>query len=247
MKRRGFTLIELLVVMAVILLLSAIAVPMIGRALERAKTTQCMANLRAMSQGVGVFLVENQGRFPPALVSDGGTQKGWDFFIHETGKVEPGWIWQEYGADNLLQCPSFRGADNWREEPYTGYNYNASYLGGMFIVVRGQVVRDVASARITQVTNPGRTAMFGDGEFISGANKFMRSPLPGPLDSDFVGREGGTQGFRHGGHTHVVYVDGRVDRRRPVGSPPGFQGQIGEGTGFLSLDNSRYGDPASSE
>ncbi|MCC5847947.1 MAG: type II secretion system protein [Verrucomicrobia bacterium] len=241
MKRGGFTLIEMLVVIAVILLLGAMTVPMVGRALERGKTTQCLANLRAMSQGVGVFLVENQGQFPPALVSGGGNQKGWDFFISETGKVEPGWIWQEYGANNILQCPSFRGADNWQEVPYTGYNYNASYLGGMFIELRGQVIRDVPSANIAHVQHPGRTAMFGDGEYVGGTNKFMRAPLPGPLDADFSGREGGTQGYRHGGHTHVAFVDGRVDRLRPVSPPSGFQGSIGEGTGFLSSDNSLYG------
>lgn len=240
--KRAFTLIELLVVMAILGLLTSLAVPMAGTALERARGTKCLSNLRAMAQGVGVYLNENQGRFPPALVQAGPTTKGWDFFITGDGEnatVEPGWIWRDYGANEVLQCPSFEGDANWGGERYTGYNYNASYLGGMRIERRGRVIQDTPSATIHQVRRPSQTAMFGDGEYAGGANKFMRSPFPGTLDPSFTGREGGTQGYRHNGYTHVAFVDGRVDRLRPVETAAGAPATA-EGTGFLSADNELY-------
>jgi len=232
----------MLVVISCILLLSSLTAPAITKSLERANAVKCLSNLRSMGQAVQIFTLENQGRFPPALVSDGGgTVMGWDFFIFPNGEVEPGWIWRDYGVNQILQCPSFRGAGNWRGDPHTGYNYNSSYLGGMKTVVRDRVMQDTPSASVFHLSNPARTAVFGDGEYAAGANKFMRSPLPGPLDGSFAGREGGTQGFRHQGGTHVVFADGHVARREYPGTPAPYASRVGPGTGFLSLDNSLYG------
>lgn len=44
--RTAFTLVEMLVVVAIIALLMVLTVPMIGRALERARQADCMSNLR---------------------------------------------------------------------------------------------------------------------------------------------------------------------------------------------------------
>jgi prepilin-type processing-associated H-X9-DG protein len=188
-----------------------------------------------MSQAVQIYLTDNDGRFPPALIQEGGESQGWDFFISGSGanqEIEPGWIWREYGVNRILQCPSFKGSDNWEAEAQTGYNYNASFLGGMKTEIRGQVVSDITSSSIQQVASPAFTALFGDGEYASGANKFMRSPNPGKLDADFAGRSAGTQGFRHMNKTHVVFVDGHVESRAPL--------QKGLTTGFLSEDNELY-------
>lgn len=241
MKRSGFTLIEMLVVTAILGLLLALTIPTVGGVLERGKAIRCMANLRAMGQAVTLYTANNQGRFPLALSNEDGVQQGWDFFIQSDGTIEPGWIWRDYGVNEILQCPSYQGPDNWMGEPHTGYNYNASYLGGMRLVSRGRVMRDTPSASVHHLPNPSRTAVIGDGEFSGGANKFMRAPRPGPLDPDFYGRHGGTQGFRHRGRTHVVFADGNVQALANPSIPPGLAENVADGTGFLSTDNSFYG------
>ncbi len=240
MKRHGFTLVEMLVVLAVLLLLSSLGLPMVGATLERGRAARCQANLGTMARAVHVYLNENEGRFPPALVSVDGAQQGWDFFTGSGGTHEPGWIWRDYGVNQILQCPSFHGADNWSGREHTGYNYNASYLGGMRMTVRGRLLRDEPSATLFQVGNPGQTALFGDGEYAAGANKFMRAPGPGALDADFSGREAGTQGFRHRGKTMVVYVDGHVRALSLPGQPASLAGRLAAGTGFLGADNAPY-------
>ncbi|WFB35608.1 prepilin-type N-terminal cleavage/methylation domain-containing protein [Kiritimatiellota bacterium B12222] len=233
--KKAFTLIEMLVVVAILSLLLMMTVPVVSSVLKRGQATQCLANLRAMAQGVSVYTAEHQGAFPPALVQTASGSQAWDFFITGSGdsqQIEPGWIWREYGLNRILQCPSFKGADNWQGEAYTGYNYNSSFLGGMQIEVRGRLIRDIPSSNIMNVMSPASTALFGDGEYASGANKFMRSPYPGDLDADFASRDAGTQGFRHHNKTHVAFVDGHVESRAPL--------REGLSTGFLSEDNDLY-------
>jgi prepilin-type processing-associated H-X9-DG protein len=87
--------------------------------------------------------------------------------------------------------------------------------------------------------------MFGDGQYVSGADKYMRAPFPNPGDLNFSGRYAGTQGYRHQGKTNVAYCDGHVepvakrytdDVDYPAGDP-----NVSATTGFLSADNRLYG------
>jgi prepilin-type processing-associated H-X9-DG protein len=136
----------------------------------------------------------------------------------------------------IQQCPSFDGRAN-SPDPYTGYNYNTSYIG------HGQGETVEPPARIVEVRDPSRTALFGDGEWRNGANKFMRAPFPHPGDQTTTTRAAGTQGFRHsGGATNVAFVDGHVEtwRNRHVKTIPSEMPKIAPGTGFLSQDNSMY-------
>jgi len=57
MKRAAFTLVELLVVIAIIGILISLVMPVIGKALQRAKTVQCMSNLKQ----VGTLVIGSSG------------------------------------------------------------------------------------------------------------------------------------------------------------------------------------------
>ena len=70
-KRRAFTLIELLVVVAIIALLISILVPSLQKARDNAKNVKCLANLKAIGQGVILYTADNRDSLPgpahPAL------------------------------------------------------------------------------------------------------------------------------------------------------------------------------------
>jgi prepilin-type N-terminal cleavage/methylation domain-containing protein/prepilin-type processing-associated H-X9-DG protein len=61
---RGFTLIELLVVVAIIAIIMALAFPAFARAIERAKATKDMSNLRQIGMATQLYMNDNSGVFP---------------------------------------------------------------------------------------------------------------------------------------------------------------------------------------
>jgi len=87
------------------------------------------------------------------------------------------------------------------------------------------------------VRKPAETALFGDGQYANGANKYMRSPLPAPLDPHSAVMTG-TQGFRHRGMTNIAFCDGHAESLKDR-----FTANISNvapETGFISDDNSLY-------
>jgi len=242
----GFTLIELLVSVSIIALLMGILLPSLSGAREQAKSVQCRSNLRQMALAAHDYANACRDRFPIAYYRELGavsTFYAWDFTTVKDWtvtpaavRVVPGLLWRGQTIEAVHQCPSYEGGANWLADPYTGYNYNTSYLG------HGQGEAIPAPAMLAQVRNPGRTALFGDGRYRGGANKFMRAPWSNPGDASFSGRFAGTQGYCHRGKTNVAFCDGHAEAwgKRYTETYPADQRNLTEETGFLSPDNSLY-------
>lgn len=232
----GFTLVELLVVIGIIAMLMSILLPALSRAQEAARQVACLSNLRQLAAAAAVYLSDNDGAYPPAQWNNAPANptiyNAWDF-TRAGSDVTPGLLWQGRTNMKVQQCPSFDGRSNSPGDPYTGYNYNTSFIG------RGK--GEGSPARASQVRRPAETLLFGDGEWKLGANKYMRSPLPSPTENPFSYAEGsparaaGTQGFRHRGMSNAVFCDGHAESfSRPYGA------HVAPGTGFLCPDNRLY-------
>jgi prepilin-type N-terminal cleavage/methylation domain-containing protein/prepilin-type processing-associated H-X9-DG protein len=239
--RAAFTLIELLVVIAIIALLASLLLPALGQAKQRGKSLVCLSNLRQMAIAAATYAMGHEDTFPMAYytaVANGvNIAYAWDLttYMGGTNRVAPGLLWEGQGARQIQQCPVFKGTANWLEDPYTGYNYNTSYLG------HGEFESVPAPAKTSQVKQPAATLVFGDGQYAGGANKFMRAPFPNPGDAAFRGRYAGTQGFRHSGRCNAAFGDGHAESMKPCyTNSADAVNRIAPGTGFLSPDNTLY-------
>ena len=258
MSRRGFTLVETVVVVAVCAALAAILVPALRAASGAARTVACTTNLRQLATAAHAYASAN-GAMPAAVLyrRDNGLLRtiAWDF-EQCGGTVRPGPLWG-YSSTPLAvqQCPAFDGPSTFGSDPYTGYNYNTSYVGheGTLpsIGPGGTVIDGWAAARMGRplgaIADHARTALFGDGGWRQGANKFMRAP-GAAVEGDLPLACGGGQAFRHhGGCSCVAHLDGHVGtcdvpQRGHLTTDMLAQTVLGfPDNGFLSPDDRAYG------
>ncbi len=139
--RAGFTLIELLVVIAIIAILTAILLPVLSAAKDRAKRTMCLNNLKQIDVAFNLYAGENQDTLPamPDTTFGGVATNIWALFYKPFVMKYVGLTGAPSPQDKVFDCPadafwyssdvlmngSFFLSSN---GIYTSYEYNG--LGG---------------------------------------------------------------------------------------------------------------------
>ncbi|HOJ39391.1 MAG TPA: DUF1559 domain-containing protein [bacterium] len=208
-KRGGFTLIELLVVVAIISILAAMLLPALSRAREKARGSVCMSNLKQITLAMFLYAQDYEEYFPPTYYFTASSEIGWDFATDDWWTSNRPGLLGPYLKGKVFSCPSKAVVKSY-DRPYTGYAYNATYIGGGYSVWNGQQDPPV---KISRIVKPSKTVLLADSAIWSSWTNevIVNSYLRAPGDPSYFGPN---VHFRHNGIANVAYCDGHVEAVR---------------------------------
>ena len=243
-NQRGFTLIELLVVIAIIAILAALLFPVFARARSKAMQTDCLSNVRQLTLAFLMYADDYDGFLPAASImnSDWSYEWAWDFNSNNWVYDGLGFIGHYTSTGQVNRCLVFAAPAFGR--PYTGYAYNATYLGGCYYrdVNTGQVTPEPGAlikgpANISALGSPADTVLLTDSALWSTfsneliTNNYLRAP-----NDPFYAWIGPNVHFRHNGAANVAYCDGHAKAATQKFNVSPNDDSLGD----LSVDDSAY-------
>lgn len=108
LKNKGFTLIELLVVIAIIAILAAMIFPVFNEAKEKARSTQCLSNIKQIGSALLMYLEDSDGYYPVVPIGE-------YFFNIPNSELYCGHLYLSDSNREAMENISFRS----QLEPYT--------------------------------------------------------------------------------------------------------------------------------
>ena len=115
--KNKFTLIELLVVIAIIAILAAMLLPALSAARERARTINCVSNVKQLSLALTQYIADNNSCYPLVchvfLSNSGADQYGWIYYRNfrfynypESVDFDKSAIYKYLENKDVFVCPS---------------------------------------------------------------------------------------------------------------------------------------------
>jgi prepilin-type N-terminal cleavage/methylation domain-containing protein/prepilin-type processing-associated H-X9-DG protein len=209
-RNGAFTLIELLVVIAIIAILAAMLLPALAKAKDRAKSTQCMNNMRQIMVTTVFYADEFQDSLVPYGIAGDRTGPIMPNGVNGTG--DRGWpdiLYPMIKTTNVFNCPG---------------NMPGCYLNiGINLNLAGTISIDPNihrswSLKVSSVPHPSQTIYFSDCQYITNPtetdpDKWVGKPNASwvhwrtPNDGNYI-TEPTRVLNRHSGRAQMGFVDG---------------------------------------
>ena len=236
-RRAGFTLIELLVVIAIIAILAAMLLPALARAKDKARTAQCLSNMKQLQLCWHMYFSDNNDLLPlngaTALPGPGGNglPQSWITGAAQGDPPSPsipnGVLYQYNKEVTLYACPANRRTFTYPMDPAQGQwspwdgpqartvsiNYplggftTANPEGGVLLNGQKSIMK---YSQIGVAPNPGFSRMFvfvDENEYSVDDGDFAVAVPGGPHDGTWWN----LPGSRHNNGTTWSFADGHVE------------------------------------
>jgi len=175
-KANGFTLVELLVVIGIIAILIAILLPALQKARETANKTQCMSNLRQLSQTMAIYYNENQGNLLAYVWNHDGPFDITDTVAADQAQFRwdngwPGIVGREGLSIDKLLCPDAQQPNPWNIGSgfgNNGYAWNGSNQEGTPVPIADDISGNpTQNDTTTAATNTYRIGSYGMNRYVT--------------------------------------------------------------------------------
>jgi prepilin-type N-terminal cleavage/methylation domain-containing protein/prepilin-type processing-associated H-X9-DG protein len=208
----GFTLTEVLVVIAIIAVLAVLALTMTRRAMESARSANCVSSLRDLGAAALSYSSENNGCLPPLCQVDYGkawtseaANRWWPSFLAGTTDPPSKLVYTTW------RCPEARDDEFQKLSADLVYS---SYVTLKPVITFITADNPTGGMRLASLRNPEKVWMFGDGGRPMGAAGSDGYQTVAAIER--YGKSWATANrpaFRHNGgkSAHYVACDGHVE------------------------------------
>ncbi len=226
-RHQGFSLVELLAAIAVVAIIAAILISVLGNVRHSAEKSQCASNIRQLGAAVLMYNAE-KGYLPPIVDFRTGGLGMWSWCLTEGGYVEPAseiWVCPTHAAESSIIVDRMDNVQGLAEKRFIEtYPRSYSMCGSMVATSVPDEFSGNGYAypmRVEKFNNPANTVLLADQHSDYAGVRYSPSSPPHmavALERDRVNPdvEKAYLNTKHpNGERNFVFMDGHVEWMTP--------------------------------